>query len=259
MNIYFFGINIAFKNYKNVVGFDDYNQKGAKKLISGIFNLIDGALIQQHKFENISNNLANINTNGFKKDMVSFNETLTMAISSETDFSHGQARFTGNKLDVALSAKGFFKIDTPNGVRYTRNGSFAVKADGMLVTQNGDTVLGQNGPIHITGNDVTVGNDGQVVVDNEPVGKLLIADFEDPRLLKKEGSSYYVYQGDDSGISTADDIVVRQSYLESSNVNPTEEMIKMIETHRVFESLQKAISSMDQASKEMINVYGTVQ
>lgn len=228
-------------------------------MISGIFNLIDGALIQQQRFETISNNLANINTNGFKKNMVSFKETLTMAISSETDFSPGQARYTGNKLDVALGAKGFFKVDTPNGVRYTRNGSFAIKADGVLVTQNGDTVLGQNGPIHITGNEVTIGSDGQIVVDNEPAGKLLIADFEEPQLLKKEGGSYYIYQGDDSGVSTTDDVIVRQDYLESSNVNPTEEMIKMIETYRVFESLQKAISSLDQASKEMINVYGTVQ
>jgi flagellar basal-body rod protein FlgG len=228
-------------------------------LISGIFNLIDGALIQQQKFETISNNLANINTNGFKKDVVSFKETLTMAISSETDFSPGQARYTGNKLDVALGAKGFFKIDTPNGIRYTRNGSFTINADGVLVTQNGNTVLGQNGPIHIIGNKVTIGSDGQIAVDNEPAGKLLIADFEKPRFLKKEGGSYYVYQGDDSGISTADDVIVRQDYLESSNVNPTEEMIKMIETNRVFESLQKAISSIDQASKEMINVYGTIQ
>lgn len=228
-------------------------------MISGIFNLIDGALIQQQKFETISNNLANINTDGFKKDVVSFKETLTMAIGSETDFSPGQARYTGNKLDVALGAKGFFKIDTPNGIRYTRNGSFTIKADGVLVTQNGDTVLGQNGPIHVIGNKVTIGTDGQIVVDNEPAGKFLIADFEEPQLLKKEGGSYYVYQGDDSGISTAGDVMVRQDYLESSNVNPTEEMIKMIETYRVFESLQKAISSMDQASKEMINVYGTIQ
>ena len=228
-------------------------------MISGVFNLIDGALIQQQRFETISNNLANMNTDGFKKDMVSFQEALTLASRSETDFSPGSVRYTGNNLDVALGAEGFFKIDTPNGIRYTRDGSFTLNADGMLVTRNGDTVLGQNGSININGNKVTIGSDGQIVVDDTSVGKLLVVDFEDPQLLKKEGGSYYLYPGGDAGILTADNVIIRQNYLESSNVNPTQEMVKMMEAFRVFESIQKAIKSMDQASKEMINVYGTVQ
>jgi flagellar basal-body rod protein FlgG len=225
----------------------------------GIYNLVDGALIQQQRIDIISNNLANVNTDGFKKDVITFEDTLTMIGNSETDFSPGPVRYTGSQLDVALGTGGFFKIDTPNGIRYTRDGSFTRNAEGMLVTHNGDTVLGQNGPIHIDGSKVTIGSNGQVEVDDASVDTLVVVDFKQPHLLKKEGASHYLYQGEESGVSTPENIVIRQNYLESSNVNSMEEMVKMIEAHRLFESVQKAMNSMDQASKEMINVFGTLQ
>ena len=116
-------------------------------MISGIYNLIDGSMTQQLRFETIANNMANSNTNGFKKDIISFYEALDMQSISDTDFSQGPLRYTGNELDVALSSKGFFKIETPNGLRYTRDGAFSINVEGTLVTGNGDTVSGQNGPI----------------------------------------------------------------------------------------------------------------
>ena len=223
-----------------------------------MYNLIDGSMTQQLRFETIANNMANSNTNGFKKDIVSFYEALDMQSISNTDFSQGHLRYTGNELDVALSSKGFFKVETPNGLRYTRDGAFSINVEGNLVTGNGDTVLGQNGPITIEGGDVYIGNDGQVVVNNESVDKILVVDFDELQLLRKEGGSYYSYQGEQEGISTKSDAQIQQKYLEGSNVNPTQEIIKMIETYRAFESVEKAIQSIDALTGKMVNDFGAV-
>jgi len=228
-------------------------------VISGMYNLIDGSMTQQLRFETIANNMANSNTNGFKKDIISFNEALDMQSNSNTDFSPGPLRYTGNELDVALSSKGFFKIETPNGLRYTRDGAFSINAEGILVTGNGDTVLGQSGPITLENGEVYIGRDGQVVVNNESVDKILVVDFDDPQLLRKEGGSYYSYQGENNGISTEADAEIQQKYLEGSNVNPTQEVIKMIETYRAFESVEKAIQSIDALTGTMVNDYGTIR
>lgn len=228
-------------------------------MISGMYNLIDGSMTQQLRFETIANNMANSNTNGFKKDIISFYEALDMQSNSSTDFSPGPLRYTGNELDVALSSKGFFKIETPNGLRYTRDGAFSINAEGILVTGNGDTVLGQSGPITLENGEVYIGRDGQVVVNNESVDKILVVDFDDPQLLRKEGGSYYSYQGENNGISTEPDAEIQQKYLEGSNVNPTQEVIKMIETYRAFESVEKAIQSIDALTGTMVNDYGTIR
>ena len=227
-------------------------------MISGIYNLIDGSMTQQLRFETIANNMANSNTNGFKKDIISFSEALETQSNSSTDFSQGPIRFTGNELDVALSSKGFFKIDTPNGIRYTRDGAFSVNAEGFLVTGNRDIVLGENGPINVEGGEVHIGRDGQVMVNNESVDKISVVDFDEPQLLRKEGWSYYSYQGESKEISTVSDAEFQHKYLESSNVNPTQETIKMIETYRAFESVEKAIQSIDALTNEMVNDFGTV-
>jgi len=227
-------------------------------LISGSYNLIDGSLTQQLKFETVANNMANMNTNGFKKNIISFNEALEMNSTSKIDFTQGPVRYTGNELDVALDSKGFFKIQTANGIRYTRDGAFKLDETGTLATWNGDSVLGQNGPITIDGSKVSIGGDGQVQVDGESVDRLMVVDFESPQLLKKEGGSCYSYTGEENEISTVENVRVQQNYLESSNVNSTEEMIKMIETYRVFESVQKAIQSIDKVTDKMVNDYGLV-
>jgi len=216
-------------------------------------------MVHQLRFETISNNLANQNTNGFRKDIISFNQTLSMNYISETDFTPGPVRYTGNELDVALEGQGFFKVQTPAGIRFTRDGALSLNAEGVLVTRTGDAVLGQNGPITISGSKVAIESDGQVVVDNQSVDKLMVVDFEQPQFLKKEGGSYYRHQLEESGILTADKVNVKQNYLEGSNVNPTEEMIKMLEAFRAFESAQKAISSIDEITSRMVNDQGLYQ
>jgi len=225
-------------------------------MISGIYTLIDGALVHQLRFETISNNMANLSTNAFRKDIISFSEALSMNYVSETDFTQGPVRHTGNDLDVALEGQGFFKVQTPKGVRYTRDGALSLNAQGVLVTRSGDAVLGENGPITIAGGKMTITNDGQVVVDGTSVDKLMLVAFKQPRLLSKEGSSYYFHQGEESEVLAAEETGVKQSYLEGSNVNPTAEMIKMVEAYRSFESAQKAIQTIDEMTSKMINDQG---
>jgi flagellar basal-body rod protein FlgF len=228
-------------------------------LISGIHKLVDGALVQKVRFETIANNVANISTNAFKKDIISFHQILGMKNSSTTDFSPGSIRYTGNELDVALETPGFFKIQTPRGIRYTRDGAFKLDVDRTLVTHNGDPVLGQNGTIAINGKNVTIEPDGRVVVENEAAGTISVVDFRNLDLLKKEGSSYYVFQGKERDIFTAENISVQNGYIEQSNVSPTGEMIKMIVSLRVFESAQKAIQFMDEITSKMVNEVGRLE
>ena len=122
---------------------------------------------------------------------------------------------------MALDSDGFFKIQTTQGIRYTRNGAFTLNAEGVLVTRNGDSVLGRNGPIKIDGNQVSIGRDGEVAVDQQPVDKLMVVDFKPRQLLRKEGESYYTFPGDATGIFEPASVNVQQRYIESANVNPT--------------------------------------
>jgi len=222
-------------------------------MISGIYEAIDGSIIQRFRFNTVANNLANINTKAFKKEIVSFDEALTMKYFSTTDLTPGPVRYTGNELDVALGDQGFFKIQTPKGIRYTRDGSFSLNADQMLVTQNGDIVLGKNGPIEINGNNVSIKTSGEVLVDNKPVNNIAIMNFKNLQLLRKEGNSLYTYQGNETDIFTAENINVKQNHIESSNVNSTEEMVNMLDSLRAFEAVQKAIQSIDEITDKIVN------
>lgn len=219
------------------------------------FSLIEGSLFQELRVGAISNNLANVNTTAFKRDIIAFNEVLS-EVRSATDFSPGPGRHTGNELDITLNSEGFFRIQTDQGTRYTRDGSFRLDGEGNLVNQQGDMILGQNGTIPVPNGHVTIDKDGNVMVDNQTVDKILVVDFQKPELLKKEGHSYYKYEGDDSEIITPEEISIRQGYLEQSNVNPTEAMIQMIEAFRAYESVQKAIQNMDEMTNQLINDAG---
>ena len=96
------------------------------------------------------------------------------------------------------------------------------------------------------------------MVDNQTVGKILLADFQKPEFLKKEGHTYYKYEGDEAEITNPEEISIRQGYLEQSNVNPTEAMIQMMEAYRAYESVQKAIQSMDELTNQLINDAGAM-
>jgi flagellar basal-body rod protein FlgG len=225
-------------------------------LASGIYEAVRGATLKEKQLDIITNNLANTNTAGFKKDVLTFDEVLQVQLA--TDLSPGSLNHTGNQLDVALGDKGFFKIQTERGIRYTRDGRFLLDAEGMLTVQSGDRVLGHNGSIQIRGRETTITMSGDVIVDGKRVGTLSIVDFTHPHFLKKEGDSLYVYDDptDEGMIVEQDQALVQQRYLEASNVNPVEEMTKMIEALRAYESFTKVIQTFDEANAKLINELG---
>jgi flagellar basal-body rod protein FlgG len=218
-----------------------------------MYKLLEGSLTQQLRFEAVSNNLANVNSNGFKLDTLSFENSLTMKYKSATDFSAGPVVHTGSSLDLAIDGDGFFKVQTKSGTRYSRDGAFGLNKEGVLVNRNGDAVLGQNGRVVLNGGEISVGADGQISENGAVIDKLAIVDFRDKQLLRKDGRSYFVFKGKEEDAVAPEKTILRQQYIEKSNVNPTEEMIKMIESFRAFESVQKAIQNMDETVSKVVN------
>ena len=235
-------------------------------MIKGMYSSGSGMMPRMLKLEVIANNLANINTTGFKRDSI-FVQILKNAgvaqskgggdlsgldVKEYTDFSEGSMNPTGNQLDLAIQGPGFFAADTPSGVRYTRNGNFSLSTDGTIVTAQGYPVLGTSGPIQLPDlrnakiGDISINESGEISVDGKKIGSLLIAKFDDTSVLKKEEGTFFT--ADVPGKDAEADgkgTIIRQGQLEESNVNGIEEMVQMIELSRSFESAQKTMLYQD--------------
>ncbi|MBP2627199.1 MAG: flagellar basal-body rod protein FlgF [Firmicutes bacterium] len=247
-------------------------------MIRGIYTGASGMLAESMRTDVISNNLANANTTGFKKDVAVSKDFASMLITRindgadapvigsmgvgamideiSTNQSAGGIRITGNNFDLALEGKGFFAVETPRGVRYTRNGTFSKNTKGELITQDGYRVLGQNGPIRINGNKMVVSDDGSVIVDDQPAGKLQVLEFANEKQLQKEGSSLYI--ADPNQERTASTSSVRQGFSELSNVNVVGEMVNLISSYRTYEINGKVVQSHDQLMDKAVNEVGKV-
>ena len=251
-------------------------------MIRGWYIGSSGMNAQQTRLDAISNNLANADTTGFKRDIAvskSFTELLMRRMGDDgvyetpfgsadvapiigkiglgvetnelyTDFEQGSFKQTSTHTDMALSGEGFFAVETPNGERYTRNGNFLVGKEGILVTKEGYPVLGENGYIQVADDRFTVNQDGMVYSENDMqlIDRFKIVRFDNERYLQKMGSSLYK----DTDITGPAYIaegkerpVVLQSYVETSNVNVVNEMVSMIEVNRAYEANQKTIQSQD--------------
>lgn len=248
-----------------------------------------GAMTQEHRMNMITNNLANVNTTGYKKDSLAFKDTFLMFahekvmepvanVRSEklfpdpvhiakprlavsiTDFSQGSLKETGGPLDVAISGDGFFKFRTPQGDYYSRNGKFQTTADGALVTPDGYTVLGQGGgEIVIPPNaKVSITENGQIYADGELVDALQVVDFEEKAVLEKLGHNMYqIRDGQDAAEQPLENASIQQGFLETANVEVVTEMVNMIETHRQFEAYQKMITTTQESDQKLIQKVGS--
>ncbi|MFQ6613999.1 MAG: flagellar basal-body rod protein FlgF [Fidelibacterota bacterium] len=212
----------------------------------------------------ISNNLANVNTNGFKRDVL-FSEVLKdesdvkQKLSMLTDFSQGSLTQTDNPLDVAISGNGFFVVETEQGEALTRNGHFLVDDSGTLITSSGNYVLGDGGRVVVTNDGLSMGkisitHSGEVYVDDEIRGRLRVVDVDDPGGLEKFGES--LFTTDESNLHDVENPMLLQGNLESANVNPVNELVNLIEIQRQFESSQRAIKSISEALRKTANEVG---
>ncbi len=248
-------------------------------MIRGLYTAASSMNVLEKKTNIRSNNLANVNTNGFKKSEAitrSFPEMILSRIeageadqeigelstgthmeNSFKDMSQGSFQQTGNKLDFAVEGEGFFVIETEAGERYSRDGNFTINADSELVTQSGNHVLGTEGERIqlIPGQDFRVSTDGQITFNNGLQGAQIdLVNFEDEAELLQEGDNLYAAQEDAAAVES--EAGIAQGYLEGSNVKIVEEMAKMIKTTRHYESNQKVISSIDQSLDKVINEVG---
>jgi flagellar basal-body rod protein FlgF len=232
-----------------------------------------GAILQQLRLEAYANNLANVNTTGFKADEPVFRfdapeiasdtgdntprlSPYALPLQYVTNFEPGPLRQTGSPLDVAIVGKGFLEVQTPDGIQYTRNGSLSINADGELSNNEGWPVMGQSGPINIDGSRVEINEEGQVTVDGNVAGVLKVVDFNNPSALKKVGNSLFKDDGAGAGLVNAEGSRIAQGTLEASNVDAIRTMTEIIETLRVFETYQRVIRSADEATAKTVNEVG---
>ena len=304
-------------------------------MIRGLYTSASGMLAELHRQDTISNNLANVDTPGYKKDIPVFTALKKLDIYRThdnklpvediqkpalrpirvirerlgdkvktgslreiwpfigklgvgvgvdeviTDFKQGPIKATNNNFDMALNGPGFFKVQTKQGLRYTRAGTFTINKSGFLVTKDGDYVMGKNGPVQIIGNNLNVDEDGDVLVkeseltkeqimdyqskgypkrdDMYIVNKLDIVDIKNHKGLLKEGSNLYKPSNAISAVEVSvPKTQVKQGFLEGSGVNVVTSMVNMISVSRAYEANQRVIWAHDSLLDKAVNTVGRV-
>jgi len=223
----------------------------------------------------VANNLANIDTTGYKADGALFEEYLSSAARGQrgspvsyvrdratwVDMSHGPIEHTGNLLDLAIDGNAFFAVRTPRGVRYTRNGTFQLDAAGRIVTADGDPVLGKSGvPIKLQPNDsqISISRDGTVSVRvgssnvDTQRGKLRLVSFAKPRQLRKDGRGTFNDAGGAQPQAATKSSVI-QGALEKSNVHGVMEISRMIEISRSYMQVAKMLTLQSDLGQSAID------
>jgi len=213
-----------------------------------------------HELDVIANNIANIDTTGYKADNALFEQYLMPGASDQNfggagrrvsyvqdraswiDMSQGSIQHTGNPLDVAIDGRGYLVVQTARGQRYTRNGALSINGSGQLVTSDGDQVLGKSGPItfQTTDHDVIISSTGIITVRegnstaDSQRGQLQIVDFDVPQLLQKDRDSAFTAPANVSPNPAPPATTVAQGAIEKSNVNGVAEMARLIEVTRSY-------------------------
>lgn len=223
-----------------------------------LYVLASGMLLQQRKLDTVTNNLANVDTIAFKKDLLlaslwetpngqRFLDTNPQNPSNNflyptierifTDLSQGAIRKTENPLDLAIEGKGFFAVRVGEEVLYTRKGNFRLDKEGFLVNELGYRVLDQNlNDIRIEG-EPTFGNDGSVFVNGQLITTIGLFQLQNPQKVGRD-----LFRGQQE---PAQNYRILQGYLEMSNANPILEMAQLIQTHRAHEVYSNLIRSLD--------------
>lgn len=233
-------------------------------------------MILRREMEIIANNIANMDTNGFKvESMIQKTDPSEPAVTLggprpvkfvapdgvARDFGQGVLTRTGGELDMAIEGQGFFQVQTPQGPRFTRDGRFTTDTTGRLVTQGGHAVLDASGGeivIDAEKGQVSVGSDGSMSQGNETVGKVGLYRFTNPGALEKAGDNLF-RNGSNLAANPATEAKLRQGFLEGSNVKPVLEITRMVEVSRAYESTTKMMESEAELSRRSVERLGRVQ
>jgi flagellar basal-body rod protein FlgF len=219
----------------------------------GAYSALSGMRTRLEELDRLAFDLANVSTAGYKTerlakrslDRESFDAALGSAVDVvadgvKIDFRSGMIATTGRDLDVAIDGKGFFVIETAQGLRYTRNGSFQRRADGVLATFEGEPVMGEGGEITLGQGPLNISGDGTIRSGATVVGRLRVVEFGSERdLIRESGSRFRALTG-----AEPDDIEVRvvAGALEQSNVSIVDRMAQLTELSRGFEALERGVS-----------------
>lgn len=254
---------------------------------NAMYSALFGALTNEHRMNSIANNLANVNTTGYKRDILSFRDTMALyahdqimepmahlrqeklfpepqhlarprITGARTDFQQASLKVTGAPLDVAISGDGFFKVETPQGEFYTRNGHFRQTAEGLLITEQGFPVMGDGGQIVLPGgvSNFTIAEDGRIFGDGELVGQILLVGVDNPDNLEKMGNNLFKAKNGAEVAEVDTNAFLAQGFLEAANVDAIYEMVNMIETQRQFEAYTKVMQTADTIDREATTKIG---
>jgi len=245
----------------------------------GLYSATSGGLLESRKLEVVANNLANINTVGFKASRVvarqqEFGDTLASTISNiasraqsdqnhtpgvvdvevATDFTPGPINTTGNPLDAALSDQSqFFVVQVDGQERYTRAGNFTLNSEGTLSTTDGKPVLGEGGPIIVTGGPAKITGNGSVMVNGLKAGALRVVSISDLTKLEKEGGTRFKLQQGAQATQVPAQVV--PGSLEMPNINVVQSMVEMISTQRAFEGYAKTTQTIQELHDTSLRTY----
>ena len=251
-------------------------------MVRGTYIAGTGMLLQRRLMENITNNIANADTTGYKKEHLvshSFDEVMIERIKDTRvvgytrgvgplnlgtqidqlyiDFTQGTFDGTERSTDLALIGNVFFVMQTTAGERYTRSGAFYVDEQGYLVDGEGNYLLGENGPIYVGGLNFSVDASGGVWVDDEYTDRIRVASFADNESLRKQGSNLYFSLEDPEAATQP--YGIRQGFLETSNIDIAREMVDMLSVFRTYETNQRMLTMMDETVGKAVNEIGRLR
>ncbi|MGB9521474.1 MAG: flagellar hook-basal body protein [Anaerolineales bacterium] len=252
-------------------------------MIKGLYSAASAMLANLYRQGLLAHNVSNIDTPGFKQVLTSLDDFKQTAVISPTDtslsdsplswvgilglgvenspditdFEQGGLRHTGQSLDFAIEGPGFFRVQTPDGERYTRDGRFVRDLDNNLVTIDGYQVLDDGGqPINLPDGDIAVSPDGSITVNGQTVAKIGLAAFENPtQELTRDLPNLFMAEG-----GPTSDVYgsISQGYLEMSNANPAQLMTQMVSVTRAYEAAQKMVQTQDELLGKAISTLGSV-
>jgi flagellar basal-body rod protein FlgF len=254
---------------------------GASYMIRGLYTAASGMLSQLMHQDMVANNIANINTSGFKRTGASFQAMADMALErfskgegskpvghlatqsqvyqSTFDWTPGSVQQTGNPLDVALQGNGFMAVTNAQGqTSYTRSGALTLAADGTLSTQDGHTVQGENGPIVLPPNAsaIQIDKNGTVSAGNQPVGRIKLVTFANLQAMQPQGNNRYTTTQPEQPPTK---LTMVQGALERTNVNMVSEMLHSMTAVRTYETLQKTLQAHSDMLKKAVTEVGRVK
>ncbi|HHV16911.1 MAG TPA: flagellar basal-body rod protein FlgF [Gelria sp.] len=256
-------------------------------MIKGLYTAGSGMMLQMARQDVVANNLANVNTSGYKKQVAVAQAFPNMLMSRlgeieknsqgeyepapvkligglgtgavvekiYTDNTMGNIRKTDNATDLALNNDGYFAVLTPQGERYTRDGQFKINNEGTLTTNQGYPVLDiDNQTITLEG-EFMVGENGNISLNGENIAQLKVVNFENPQYLQREGDNLVAAEEEEIILENPG---ILQGYIEESNVNAVREMVELINVVRAYESMQKIVQAEDEITQVAIDQVGSV-